>query len=57
MLQASIAFFVIAIVAYIFGVNGVAGMSLEVGKLLLGVFIVLAIISTIVGLFRRRSAR
>lgn len=55
MLQASIAFFIIAIVAYIFGVNGVAGMSMEVGKLLLGVFIILAIISTIVGLFRRGS--
>lgn len=50
MLRAAIIFFVIALCAYLLGAGGVAGMSLEVGRLLLFVFLVLAAISVVVGL-------
>lgn len=43
-------FFVIAIVAYAFGARGVAGMSAGIGRTLLFVFVILAIIFLIVGL-------
>ncbi|ODR79247.1 DUF1328 domain-containing protein [Haladaptatus sp. W1] len=41
----AIGFFVLAIIAGIFGARGVAGLSMEVGKLLVIVFILLAVIS------------
>jgi uncharacterized membrane protein YtjA (UPF0391 family) len=50
MLRAALIFFVLAIVAYLLGAGGVAGVSMEIGRMLLGVFIVLAIISLIIGL-------
>ncbi len=36
MLRAAIVFFVIALLAIIFGATGFAGVSMEIGKLLLG---------------------
>ena len=55
MLRASLAFFVLAIVAYILGASGIAGVSMEIGQLLLGVFLVLAIIGAVVGLLQGRG--
>lgn len=55
MLRAALVFFVLAIVAYVLGASGVAGVSMEVGKLLLGVFLVLAIIGAVVGLIQGRG--
>lgn len=57
MLRAAIIFFVIAIVAFIFGASGVAGMSMEIGRLLLMVFLALAIISFLINLMGRRGHR
>lgn len=50
MLRAAIVFFVLALIAILFGANGIAGVSMEAGKLLLGVFIVLAIVSFVISL-------
>lgn len=50
MLRAALAFFVLAIVAYILGATGVAGVSMDIGRLLLVVFLVLAVIGVAVGL-------
>lgn len=50
MLRAAIVFFVLALCAYLLGAGGVAGMSFEVGRLLLFVFLVLAAVSVVVGL-------
>lgn len=50
MLRAAIVFFVIALLAIIFGATGFAGVSMEIGKLLLGVFLALAVISFIISL-------
>jgi uncharacterized membrane protein YtjA (UPF0391 family) len=52
MLRAAITFFIIGLVAMIFGAYGIAGLSVEVGKILLMVFVVLAILSFVVGLVR-----
>lgn len=50
MLRAAIAFFVIALLAIIFGATGFAGISMEIGRMLLGVFLVLAVISFVISL-------
>jgi uncharacterized membrane protein YtjA (UPF0391 family) len=46
----AIIFFIIAILAYVLGARGVAGMSAGIGRTLLFVFLVLAVIMVIVGL-------
>lgn len=55
MLRAAIVFFVIALLAIIFGATGFAGVSMEIGKMLLGVFLVLAVISFIFSLVSGRK--
>ena len=57
MLRAAIAFFVLGLIAILFGANGIAGVSIEVGKLLLGVFLVLAVISVIIGLVTGKNPK
>lgn len=56
MLNASIVFFVIAIVAYVLGAFGVVGLSLEIGKTLLVVFLVLSVTGFIVSMLRGKSS-
>lgn len=48
----AVLFFIIAIIAYVLGARGVAGMSAGIGRTLLFVFLVLAVILVIVGLVR-----
>lgn len=57
MLRAALAFFILALIAFVFGATGFAGVSMEIGRLLLMVFIVLAVISLLGGLLtgRRRD--
>lgn len=57
MLRAAIAFFIIAIVAFIFGAVGIAGISMEIGRLLLLVFLALAIISFLINFLGRKGHR
>jgi len=45
-------FFVLAIVAYAFGASGVAGLSAGIGRTLLFVFLVIAIILAILAVVR-----
>ncbi|HEY3788477.1 MAG TPA: DUF1328 domain-containing protein [Urbifossiella sp.] len=54
MLRWAIIFFVIAIIAAIFGYGGIAGESSWIAQVLLFVFLVLAVVSL---LFGRRSGR
>jgi len=49
----ALVFFVIAIIAYLLGSRGVAGMSAGVGRTLLFVFLVLAILFAIIGFINR----
>ncbi|MES2856191.1 MAG: DUF1328 family protein [Bdellovibrionota bacterium] len=57
MLQAAIAFFVIALVAMFLGAGNVAGISMEMGRILLVVFLVLAAISFVASLLGGRRTR
>ena len=52
LLGVAIIFFIIAIIAYVLGAQGVAGMSAGVGRTLLFVFLVLAVLMVIVQLVR-----
>ena len=53
LLWLAIVFFIIAIVAYVLGARGIAGMSAGIGRTLLFVFLVLAIIFVIVSMVNR----
>jgi uncharacterized membrane protein YtjA (UPF0391 family) len=57
MLRAAIAFFVIGLLAYALGAGGIAGLSVELGKTLLVVFLILAVLSFIVNLLRGRGPK
>lgn len=50
MLRAAIIFFVLALISILLGAYGVAGLSMEIGKILLTVFLILALISFVVSL-------
>ena len=50
LLWLAIVFFIIALVAYVLGARGVAGMSAGIGRTLLFVFLILAILFVVVGL-------
>jgi uncharacterized membrane protein YtjA (UPF0391 family) len=50
MLRAAIAFFVLGLVAILLGANGVGGLSIDIGKTLLFIFLILAVISFIASL-------
>lgn len=54
MLRAAIAFFVLGLVAILLGANGVGGLSLDIGKTLLFVFLILAVISFIASMVTGR---
>lgn len=47
-------FFVIALVAALFGFGGIASGAVEIAKILFFIFIVVFIVTLILGLFRRR---
>lgn len=56
LLWLGIVFLIIAVVAYVLGARGVAGMSAGVGRTLLFVFLVLAIIMMVISVFSGRGA-
>lgn len=55
MLRAALGFFVLALIAVVLGASGVAGVSMEIGRALLLVFLILAVISFVVGLVSGRG--
>lgn len=55
MLRASIFFFVLALIALFLNFTGVAVMSAEIGRMLLIVFVVLAVGSALIALVRGRT--
>lgn len=57
MLRAALGFFVLALIAILLGASGVAGVSMEIGRTLLFVFLVLAVISFLVSLVTGRGPR
>ena len=57
MLYYAALFFVIALVAALFGFGGIAAGAVEIAKILFFVFLVLFVVSLIAGLFRRGGPR
>ena len=55
MLQWALTFLVIALVAAIFGFGGIAAVSVELARIIFGVFLVLFIVSAIVYLVGGRK--
>lgn len=55
MVRAAIGFFVLAIVAILLGASGVAGISMDIGKTLLVVFLILAVLSFVGSLITGRG--
>ncbi len=53
MLRWSVAFFIIAIIAAIFGFGGIASGAVSIAKMLFFVFVVLFVIMLIAGLLKR----
>ncbi|CAN5510687.1 hypothetical protein BH09SUM1_BH09SUM1_16650 [soil metagenome] len=53
MLGWAITFLVIALVAALLGFGGIAGLSVEFAKILFFVFLILFVVSLVVGGFRR----
>lgn len=57
MLRAAVLFFAIGLLAVVFGAYGVAGVSIEAGRLLLFVFLALSIASAIFSWIGRGGGR
>lgn len=57
MLRAALIFFVLGLVAMFLGATGVAGLSIEIGKTVLYVFLALTVVSLIIGLITGRSPK
>jgi uncharacterized membrane protein YtjA (UPF0391 family) len=57
MLRTAILFFVIALIAMLFGFYGIAGVSIDLGKTLLAVFLVLAVITYLLSIFSGRPRK
>jgi uncharacterized membrane protein YtjA (UPF0391 family) len=55
MLSWAVTFLVIALIAAVLGFGGIAGMSMEIAKIIFFVAILLFAIAAIAGLFRGRS--
>jgi uncharacterized membrane protein YtjA (UPF0391 family) len=53
MLRYAVIFFVVAIVAALFGFGGIAAGATEIAKILFFIFIVLFIVSLVAGLIKR----
>jgi len=57
MLRAALIFFVLALVAILFGATGFAGVSMEIGRTLLIIFLVLAVISFLGSMLTGRNPK
>ena len=57
MLRAALGFFVLGLVAMLLGAGNVAGVSLEVGRVLLAVFVILAVLSLLASFFTGRGPK
>ncbi|KYG65727.1 hypothetical protein AZI86_01230 [Bdellovibrio bacteriovorus] len=57
MLYWSLVFFLISLVAGILGLNNVAGLSMDIAKFLIALFLVLAIVSFAIGIWTYKKAK
>lgn len=57
MVRAAIGFFVLALIAILLGASGVAGVSMDIAKTLLVVFLILAVLSFVGSLITGRGPK
>ena len=57
MLRAALGFFFLALFAYVLGAYQVAGLSMEIARVLLGIFLFVAVLFVIAGLFIGRKIK
>lgn len=57
MVQAALSFFVLALSAYVLGAYNIAGLSVDIGKALLIVFLILSGLSFLASLLTGRSPK
>ncbi len=57
MIRAALGFFVLALIAFVLGASGFAGMSMEIGRILLVVFLVMAALSFLVSMVTGRGSK
>ncbi len=57
MLRASIAFFILGIIALALGAGNIAGVSIEIGKTILFIFTLFAVLGLVVSLVTGRSSK
>lgn len=50
MLRAAVMFFILGLISILMGANGFAGMSIEIGRILLIAFLILAVLSFVTNL-------
>jgi len=55
MLRYALIFFVVALVAAVFGFGGIAAGAVEIAKILFFIFLVLFVVSLVAGLLKRGS--
>ncbi|MGO4158883.1 DUF1328 domain-containing protein [Cupriavidus sp. 2MCAB6] len=53
MLHYAVVFFVIALIAAVFGFGGIAAGAVEIAKILFFIFLVVALVTFVIGLVRR----
>ncbi|MFJ5381757.1 DUF1328 domain-containing protein [Cupriavidus sp. CER94] len=54
MLYYALVFFIVALVAALFGFGGIAAGAVEIAKILFFIFLVVALVAAVMGLVRRR---
>jgi uncharacterized membrane protein YtjA (UPF0391 family) len=55
MLRYAVIFFIVALIAAVFGFGGIATGAVEIAKILFFIFLVLFVVSLVAGLLRRGS--
>nr|Q47EA7.2 RecName: Full=UPF0391 membrane protein Daro_2080 [Dechloromonas aromatica RCB] len=54
MLRYAIVFFIIALIAALFGFTGIAAGAVEIAKIMFFIFVLLALVSLVMGFTRRK---
>jgi uncharacterized membrane protein YtjA (UPF0391 family) len=57
MLRWALTFFIVSIIAGLLGMYGVAGLTMDVAKILVGAFLILAIVMVVAGIAGGRKAK
>jgi uncharacterized membrane protein YtjA (UPF0391 family) len=57
MLRASIGFFVFGLLAFVLGLNNIGGISVEMGRMFLGVFILFALVTFVISLVNGKGPK